>query len=327
VPVTVSICVPTYNGARYLKHCLGSALAQTFTDFELLVVDDCSTDSTLDLARQYVGSDPRMRVRRNERNLGLVANWNRCVELARGEWVKFLFQDDLLEPSCLEQMLGASRNGVDLVVARRGLIFEEGTPAVIQERFRTYVVEHDLAHRCHGSPGLTVEQFAEILLRNPSFNCIGEPTATLIRRSAFERYGRFNRDLVILSDWEYSARVAANTGLCYVDATSAHFRVHAGAASAKIHAEREYRAIVIDPLVIMHEICYSKHYAKVWDVATHLRPPVDPKSLLTQTVRSALEDARTRTDPGVKSDWRTILRRYPRLAWSAPGRALGVLIS
>jgi len=74
VPVTVGICIPTYNGARYLKHCLDSALAQTFADFELLVIDDCSTDSTLDLVRQYAGSDPRISVRRNERNLGLVAS-------------------------------------------------------------------------------------------------------------------------------------------------------------------------------------------------------------------------------------------------------------
>ncbi len=326
MPVTVSICVPTYNGARYLKHCLDSALAQTFTDFELLVVDDCSTDSTPDLARHYVGTDPRISVRRNERNLGLVANWNRCVDLARGAWVKFLFQDDLLEPSCLERMLAASRNGVDLVVARRGLLFEEGTPPLIQERFRKYVATHDLARHCDGRPGLTVEQFAEIFVRNPGFNCIGEPTATLMRRSAFERYGRFNRDLIILGDWEYAARVAANTGLGYVDATSAHFRVHAAAATTKIRAEREYRALVLDPLVVMHELCYSRHYAKARDVAAQLRPPVDFESRLREAVRHALEEACAAPSRDMKSDWRAVLRRYPRLARSAPGRALRVLI-
>src|SRR2546423_14323182 len=103
--VTISICVPTYNGARYLKPCLDSALAQTFADFELLVVDDGSTDSTPDLARQYVGGDPRISIRRNERNLGLVANWNRCVDLAGGERGKFRLQDDLMEPSCPGRLL------------------------------------------------------------------------------------------------------------------------------------------------------------------------------------------------------------------------------
>lgn len=323
--VTVSICVPTYNGARYLKACLDSALAQTFADFELVVVDDDSSDATRDLVRDCARSDERVRVWLDERHRGLAANWNRCVEVARGQWVKFLFQDDLLEPSCLERMLAASRSGIDLVVARRGLIFEGGTPAEIQERYRKYVAEHNLAHHCHNRSYLTVEQFTEIVLRNPGVNCVGEPTATLIRRSAFERYGRFNTDLTILGDWEYSARVAVNTGLCYVDATLAHFRVHAGAASAAIRAEREYRALVIDPLVIMHEICYSRHYAKARDVARHLQPPVDLKWQLGEEVRKALREARARGDRGVTSDWWTILRRYPRLARSQFGDVLRVL--
>ena len=324
--VTVSICVPTYNGARYLRQCLDSALAQTFADFELLVVDDRSTDSTLDLAQHYVGGDPRISVRRNEQNLGLVANWNRCVELARGEWVKFLFQDDLLEPSCLERMLGVSRPGVDLVVTRRGLIFEDGTPAPIEERYRRYVAAHDLARHWPGQAYISSERFSEVLLRNPAGNCIGEPTATLIRRSAFESYGGFNRDLRILGDWEHSARVASNTGLCYLDAMLAHFRVHAAGASTTLHDEGNYRAFVIDPIVIRHEICYSKHYAKARDVATRLRPPVDLTSRLADAVRTALAEACATPNRSVKSDWRTILRRYPRLARSAPGRALRVLI-
>jgi glycosyltransferase involved in cell wall biosynthesis len=314
MPVTVSICVPTYNGARYLKHCLDSALAQTFVDFELVVVDDGSADSTLDLARQYAASDARISVWRNEGNLGLVGNWNRCVERARGEWVKFLFQDDLLEPSCLEEMLRMSRSDVDLVVARRGLIFEEGTTAAIEYQYRRYVAEHDLARHCHGQDSLAAEQFSEILLRKPGHNCIGEPTATLIRRSAFERHGRFNADLVILCDWEYFARLAANTGLSYVDATLAHFRVHVGAASATIRARREYRSVVIDPLIIMHEICYSAHYAKARAVARRLQPPIDLRRRLADGVRKALREAWAGHDPEVKSEWWRVLRRYPRLA-------------
>src|SRR5258705_231166 len=80
----VSICVPAYNGARFLRECLESALAQTCADFEILVVDDSSGDNTAALARDYPRRFPRVRVHVNERNLGLVANWNRYVELAPG---------------------------------------------------------------------------------------------------------------------------------------------------------------------------------------------------------------------------------------------------
>lgn len=316
----VSICIPTYNGARYLKECLDSALAQTFRDLEVVVVDDGSTDSTLDVVRQYARTDNRLRVCRNERNLGLVVNWNRCVELASGKWVKFLFQDDLLEPSCVEDMLGASRSGVDLVVARRGLIFEEETTDALKEVYRRYLAEHNLARYCGGREYMTAEQFSEILLRHPPFNCIGEPTATLLRRSAFERYGQFNPDLIMLGDWEYSARVAANTGLCYVDAMLAHFRVHAGAASSRV---RSHRSRVIDPLIIMHEIVYSKHFAKARAVANQLTPPIHLRSWLADEVRKALREALAGEDAAVKSEWWRALRRYPRLARSELRYLLG----
>jgi glycosyltransferase involved in cell wall biosynthesis len=322
VAVTVSICIPTYNGARYLKECLDSALAQTFRDFEVVVVDDGSTDSTMDVARQYSRSDARLRIWKNERNLGLVENWNRCVRLATGAWVKFLFQDDLLEPSCLERMLQASRDGVDLVAARRAMIFEDDTTAANKDRYRSYLAAHDLARHCPGQDHVTAEQFAEILLRYPSYNCIGEPTATLIRRSAFERYGRFNRDLIMLCDWEHSARVAVNTGLCYIDTTLAHFRVHAGATSWRIRSRSEYRWLVIDPLIILHEMVYSKHYATARAVAKRLRPPANLRSRLVDDVRKARREAWARKDDVSRSDWRRALRRYPRLAWLQLGNVL-----
>src|SRR5438045_2978412 len=115
----VSICVPTYNGARWIGEAIESALGQTFGEFELLIVDDASTDDTLERVRRV--SDPRIRIERNERNLGLVGNWNQCVRLARGEFVKFLFQDDLLYPTCLERMLSLFRthDEIGMVFCRR----------------------------------------------------------------------------------------------------------------------------------------------------------------------------------------------------------------
>ncbi|HLJ75313.1 MAG TPA: glycosyltransferase family 2 protein, partial [Thermoanaerobaculia bacterium] len=91
----VSICLPTYNGSRYLRECLASALAQTHGDFELVVVDDRSTDETMDIIRDVAHADSRVRVFENDANLGLVGNWNRCIELSSAPWIKFVFQDDL----------------------------------------------------------------------------------------------------------------------------------------------------------------------------------------------------------------------------------------
>ncbi|MGH7488544.1 MAG: glycosyltransferase family 2 protein, partial [bacterium] len=105
---TISVCIPTYNGAAYLARCLDSVLAQTFSDFEVVIVDDRSTDESVAIARGYAERDSRVQVFRNDVNLGLVGNWNRCVELSRGQWLKFVFQDDIVLPKCMTQMLAAA---------------------------------------------------------------------------------------------------------------------------------------------------------------------------------------------------------------------------
>ena len=120
---TVSVCIPAYNAARFIGEAIGSVLAQTCRDFELVVVDDASADDTVDVVRRF--SDPRLRLLRNARNLGLAGNWNRATSEARGRYVKLLCQDDLLRPDCLADqvaVLDHPGNGdVALVCARRDI--------------------------------------------------------------------------------------------------------------------------------------------------------------------------------------------------------------
>ena len=83
----VSICVPTFNGEPHLRAYIASALAQTFPDFELLVVDDHSTDRSVAIAEEFASKDQRVRVVTSTSNAGMVQNWNRAIGLARGEWI------------------------------------------------------------------------------------------------------------------------------------------------------------------------------------------------------------------------------------------------
>ncbi len=105
MPPTVSILIPVYNRKRYIKECIQSAIDQTFTDFEIVIVDNASDDGTWETCQQFAAKDPRIRTYRNEENIGPVRNWKRCAEEARGEFSKILFSDDTLEPDCLSQMV------------------------------------------------------------------------------------------------------------------------------------------------------------------------------------------------------------------------------
>lgn len=98
----ISVCIPVYNYEKYLGEAVESVLQQTFTDFELIVVDNHSTDKTPQIAEKYAKQDKRIILHRNETNLGMISNWNLSILLARGEYMKMLCADDKLMPRCLE---------------------------------------------------------------------------------------------------------------------------------------------------------------------------------------------------------------------------------
>lgn len=101
----VSVLLTAYNRAPYIASSIESVLAQTLRDFELIITDDRSSDGTVDIAEAYARRDSRIRVFRNERNLGDYANRNHAASLATGEFLKFHDSDDVLYPLCLEIMV------------------------------------------------------------------------------------------------------------------------------------------------------------------------------------------------------------------------------
>ena len=106
----VSILIPVYNRKNYIAECVQSALDQTFTDFEVVVVDNASDDGTWDICQRIANKDQRIKIFRNDSNIGPVRNWQRCAQEARGVFSKFLFSDDTLEPDCLNEMVPKLEN-------------------------------------------------------------------------------------------------------------------------------------------------------------------------------------------------------------------------
>lgn len=99
----VSILVPVYNRAEMLRRALQSALEQSFADFEVVVVDNASTDGTWEICQEFASWDSRVRIHRNEQNIGLVRNSARCFELGEGRLGKVLYSDDVLYPDFLQK--------------------------------------------------------------------------------------------------------------------------------------------------------------------------------------------------------------------------------
>ena len=104
----VSIIMPSYNTAKYIKASIDSVLAQTYPYWELIIVDDCSTDETDEVVAAY--TDERIRYIKNEKNSGAAVSRNRALREAKGRWIAFLDSDDVWLPEKLEKQISFMKN-------------------------------------------------------------------------------------------------------------------------------------------------------------------------------------------------------------------------
>lgn len=144
----VTIGLPVYNGERYLAETLESILQQDFDDFELIISDNASTDSTWDICRQYADDDPRIRLFRNETNVGAAANYNATVAHARGVMFKWAAYDDLLAPAMLSSCVDAlDANGDDVLLAYPQTMLINGAGTIIGPYHDGLDLRSDRAYR------------------------------------------------------------------------------------------------------------------------------------------------------------------------------------
>ncbi len=211
----VTVCMPAYNNARFLAEAIESVLKQSFERFELLIIDDCSTDGTREIVGAYAAADDRIVFRGNPLNLGMVENWNACLQEAQGEYVKYLFGDDLLaSPDALQKMVAVldADKSVSLVASARYLIDDRSVKTGTASGFSGNIVV--------AGPG-TINR---CLFTQK--NLIGEPSVVMFRKSqaarGFDcRYSQF----VDLEMWFY---LLEQGRFAYLTEPLASFRVHAG---------------------------------------------------------------------------------------------------
>lgn len=224
----VSVLIPNYNYARYLPEAIDSVLEQDFEDYELLVIDDASTDESADIIRSYGIRDARIRFRINETNRGMVSNLNDCLEWARGEYMKFLLADDkMVGGGALGKLVQIMDDhpSVRLVWSARQLIDEHSRPI----RVRNY------------GPRSRIEPGIELILEclGNFRNVIGEPSAVMFRRAdAADEFDPGYRHLVDLEMW---LRLLERGDFAYTPERLSAFRKHSRQQSEVIREEGRYQ--------------------------------------------------------------------------------------
>lgn len=181
----VSVLMPAYNREKYIAEAIESVLAQTFTDFELIIVDDGSKDRTVEIARRFA-SDKRVHIYINERNLGQFPNRNRAAQLASGKYLKYVDSDDVAYPHCLQVMVSCMGRFPDAAIG-------------LSEPFRK-----DMILPFQLSP---LTAWREDLLGSGLFT--KAPSSTIIRRDAFERCGGFRNSRAATEDTLFLYKICA----------------------------------------------------------------------------------------------------------------------
>jgi glycosyltransferase involved in cell wall biosynthesis len=253
----VSICIPTYNGARWLRNCIASAQACSVA-CEIIVVDDGSSDSTVAVANELAASDNRIRVLVNPVNLGLVGNWNRCLELASGKWIKFLFQDDLLGEQCIERMVSAAGDTGVIVAARRNYVFVANTSKEAREYYTEQVRTLDKV--APDETRFTADRISRLAAHYPSVNFIGEPSTVIFQRELIQTLGIFDTQLKQLCDLEFWLRLASQHGLVYEPHATVDFMIHDDSMSSQNAGGRNFISTYLDPIRVVSAQLNGKQY-------------------------------------------------------------------
>lgn len=198
----ISVCIPTYNGARYVGDALGSVLAQTYEDFELIVCDDASNDETVSVAATF--RDERLRIVTNPQRLGLVGNWNRCLDLAGGEYITIFHQDDLMEPTNLvEKVVALEKNpAAGFVYSDINRIDQNGT-----------IVGGHWTKQPEEDTKFSGDEFFGVVSANG--NPVSCPSV-IVRRECYDRLGYYDARLPFAVDLEMWLRIAKQYEVAFV---------------------------------------------------------------------------------------------------------------
>jgi len=226
----ISICVPTYQGEKYVKQTIQSVLDQTYQNFEIIISDDGSSDKTEEICRHF--DDPRITFVKHETNLGPKGNWNSCLLMINGEYYKLLPQDDILTPTCLSEQVHILETMPNIALTFGSRTIINGLGQTIMRRAPLgksprKIDGYKLVRQCLKSGG----------------NIIGEPGNGLIRTSHVRKVGDYDDIHPYTIDLDYWFRILAEGDAYYTAKPTSAFRVHNNSWSAEI-GQKQHRDFV-----------------------------------------------------------------------------------
>ncbi|MGG7151283.1 glycosyltransferase [Clostridium neonatale] len=218
----VSILIPTYNRPEYFELALQSVLNQTYKNIEIIIGDDSTNNDTEKLINYYINNYDNINYYHNQKNLGQFDNDIKLYNMAKGEFINYLMDDDLFKEEKIEKMMNYfiqdNNKEISIVTSNRAIIDEYGTKKEVFREMDEYFKEDSII------PGISLGNF----MLKTNCNCIGEPTTTLFRKDKlYEPFGTFNERKYGCNVDQASWLNLLKEGNCvYIAEILSYFRIH-----------------------------------------------------------------------------------------------------
>ena len=210
----VSVVITSYNYDRYIKDAIESVLSQTYSDFELVIIDDCSADNSVNIINQF--EDERIKFIQNEQNLGLKSSMQKAISCCSGEWIAFLESDDLWLPNTLEKRLACAEK-----YSQVGIIFNDVLEFGDENWLLAVKNNFERVRKILSKKTFPKNIFYDINV----YNLILTFSSVMIKRELFENIS-FETPIDALLDWWLYIHIAYNTEAYYIKDKLTKWRQH-----------------------------------------------------------------------------------------------------
>lgn len=242
---TLSILVPTYNRSALLKKALISILAQSFTDYEIIIVDNCSPDDTETIVAAL--GDSRVKYHKNALNIGPVNNHNRALRLATGRYICTFSDDDVMLPDNLAAKVAILEQYPQVGLVHSNIHIFNESDTIISKGHWAYQTK--AGERLKGDALMSAKEAYDIL--DKEWNFISMPSA-MVRKSVLDAHRiEFNNQLGYLYDWDLWAKISMHANFYYLSTPLTLYRVHSSNDSASFTDAIYFKEILLIKLSLV----------------------------------------------------------------------------
>jgi len=237
----VSIITPVYNHEKFIGDTINSIINQTYQNWEMLVVDDCSTDRSWEIIQEYAGKDSRIKAFRNTENKGLIPNWKFLIDNSKGEYIAFLEGDDIFYKNNLAKKIEIFEKfpDVGMVYCNFNVISENGEVIIknhkLFQRVRVYKNEYIEPSEYLGSKYHLINSYSQVMIKR-----------LVIKKTGYPRTFCPLEKIFLPSDWDFNFRISTENKIYYIEDILFGYRKHSSNSSYDAITAYRHMSFVLD---------------------------------------------------------------------------------